>query len=94
MITQCPDCGKPRFDWMPSHHCNNDIVYGVKTKPVEPGSIDTTGMTDVMTGAVRDQVMCRINGKYFRCECGCNVFTKLGEFKYKCNSCNATYSGE
>lgn len=34
-------------------------------------------------------------GKSFRCECECNVFKKhkYNEFKYKCNSCNATFTG-
>ena len=30
----------------------------------------------------------------FRCECRCNVFTRLGGRKYRCNSCNATYTAE
>jgi len=39
-------------------------------------------------------VMCFINGKSFRCECGCNVFTKVGDLKYRCNACEARYTGE
>jgi hypothetical protein len=38
----------------------------------------------------------------FRCDnqvsinhkCGCNVFKKIGELRYKCNGCGAVYSGE
>lgn len=40
--------------------------------------------------------MPRIDGKAFRCECGCNVFRKsaIVTNRYKCNSCGATYIGE
>jgi predicted SprT family Zn-dependent metalloprotease len=42
--------------------------------------------------------MPKINGKSFRCECGCNVFTKrkplaTGEDVYRCNACPAQYAG-
>ena len=46
---------------------------------------------------VRDearQVMPRVDGVSFRCECGCNVFTEIGTKRYRCNSCDATYQGE
>jgi len=39
-------------------------------------------------------VMPRVNGKSFRCECGCNVFKEVQPLRFKCNSCSATYSGE
>jgi hypothetical protein len=29
----------------------------------------------------------------FRCDCGGNVFTKLGPTRYQCNSCSAIYEG-
>ena len=29
----------------------------------------------------------------FRCECGCNVFTRFAKLRYRCNSCEATYTG-
>ena len=40
-------------------------------------------------------VLCMIEGKPFRCECGCNVFRKLLKepHKYVCNSCGAVYTG-
>jgi hypothetical protein len=39
-------------------------------------------------------VMPKVDGKHFRCECGCNVFTEYERYKYRCNSCYATYCGE
>lgn len=35
-----------------------------------------------------------IGGKYFYCDCGCNVFKKnlYDETKYICNSCKAQYN--
>jgi hypothetical protein len=41
-------------------------------------------------------IMIRIPGseKLFRCDCGCNVFREIKPRKYKCNSCDAVYSGE
>jgi len=36
----------------------------------------------------------KIDGKTFRCECGCNVFRRIGELRYECNSCRATFTGE
>ena len=44
-----------------------------------------------------DNIMVKINGESFRCDCGCNVFHKPdkdNENKYVCNSCYATYTGE
>ena len=46
-----------------------------------------------------EQAMPRVNGKPFRCECGCNVFTFLakragGGGRYKCNACDAVWEGE
>lgn len=36
----------------------------------------------------------KVNGKSFRCECGCNVFRKSADDRYICNSCNAAYLGK
>jgi len=40
------------------------------------------------------QVMPKVNGRSFRCECGANVFTLIGYKRYKCNGCKAIYQGE
>jgi len=46
-------------------------------------------------------IMVKVNGKTFRCECGCNVFrhpydpktqTPILD-KYNCNGCGTTYTG-
>ena len=41
-------------------------------------------------------VMAKVKGEAFRCECGCNVFhhpDKDDLSKYECNSCEARYTG-
>jgi hypothetical protein len=43
---------------------------------------------------MNEQVMPKIGGKSFRCDCGCNVFTKIGEYRYRCNACRIEYQGE
>ena len=59
-----------------------------------------TGMGGVMATVasqlkpVREQVVVRVNGGTFRCDCGCNVFTKYGDKLYECNSCHEHYNGE
>lgn len=35
-----------------------------------------------------------VEGKNYRCECGCNVFRQIGKLKYRCNSCHAKFAGE
>lgn len=30
----------------------------------------------------------------YRCQCGCNVFRRIGELRYRCNGCRETYTGE
>lgn len=40
------------------------------------------------------QVMPKVDGKSFRCPCGCNVFTEIAPLKFECNSCKVLYSGE
>lgn len=45
----------------------------------------------------REDIMIFLNGSKtsFRCECGCNVFTKKpNNNKYVCNSCDTKYTGE
>ena len=39
-------------------------------------------------------VLIKVEGKSYRCECGCNVFRylKYVKDKLKCNSCDVTYS--
>lgn len=41
-------------------------------------------------------VMPRVNGVAFRCECGCNVFRRLVEdsLVYVCNACKSRWRGE
>lgn len=42
---------------------------------------------------VGGQVMIYLGGlkNTYRCDCGCNVFTRLEGSKYRCNSCNGVY---
>ena len=39
----------------------------------------------------RNNIMPQFNGKFFRCECGCNVFNKISEDRAVCNSCQELY---
>lgn len=42
-------------------------------------------------------VMLYVGGskRSFHCDCGCNVFRRIGETnRYRCNSCAAVYVGE
>lgn len=44
-----------------------------------------------------ENFMPKVNGKFFRCSCGCNVFHKPDEtrpYLFECNSCETWYSGE
>lgn len=41
----------------------------------------------------RESCMPRVNGKPFRCECGCNVFKELDNLQYRCNACSSVYQG-
>jgi hypothetical protein len=49
---------------------------------------------------MKGDIMLRINGKSFRCECGANVFKKIkpeeedGKEHFKCNGCEITYTTE
>lgn len=47
----------------------------------------------------KQNVMPKVNGKTFRCECGCNVFHEIehrsnGDIVYGCNACQYRYIGE
>lgn len=35
-----------------------------------------------------------LDGPSFRCSCGCNVFRKTKDGRYKCNSCGGIFIGE
>lgn len=39
-------------------------------------------------------VMVKIDGKTFRCECGANVFHKDEDGLYVCNGCSLVYEGK
>lgn len=39
----------------------------------------------------RKDVMPKINGQSYRCECGCNVFRWAYVDRLKCNGCGALY---
>lgn len=44
---------------------------------------------------VKTDSIVKVQGKSFRCECGCNVFRKLiFRLAYKCNACEAIYEAE
>lgn len=50
---------------------------------------------EIKTGpSVGVQCMPKINGVSFRCDCGCNVFTKVENDIYICNSCELRYHGQ
>lgn len=45
-------------------------------------------------GALK-QTMLKVNGKRFRCECGCNVFHQPDSTRphiYECNGCELNYT--
>lgn len=48
----------------------------------------------------KQEVMIKLKGKAFRCQCGCNVFTQVGRLKdndeivYTCNACGERYAGK
>lgn len=42
---------------------------------------------------IRQDTMLKVDGKPFRCECGCNVFTKVSDVRYECNACEQLYEG-
>lgn len=44
------------------------------------------------TGPARgSQTMLTVGGSPFKCQCGCNVFTRIGTDKYRCNGCQSEY---
>jgi predicted SprT family Zn-dependent metalloprotease len=49
---------------------------------------------------IDNNLMIKIAGKSYRCECGANVFSKLrgpfpdGDDRYQCNGCETTYASE
>ena len=62
------------------------------------------GEIDGLNWALKDEEIEAINNnvilyvkkrkKSYRCDCGCNVFSKLSKGKYKCNSCGDLYTAE
>lgn len=43
-------------------------------------------------GEKPEQTMPKVDGKPFRCACGCNVFMRRGD-RYTCNGCRNRYEG-
>ncbi|UOW92802.1 hypothetical protein SEA_ROBINROSE_59 [Microbacterium phage RobinRose] len=44
-----------------------------------------------LDGVTLEQTMITIGDMTYRCECGTNVFTKIGEHEYTCNGCGTRY---
>lgn len=70
-------------------------------QPTTPAAERTTAQlkgTYVTTkGGTVENFTPRINGKIFRCSCGCNVFSKPNDQNldlYECNGCGALYEAE
>ncbi len=68
-----------------------DLMTNAAMESIGP-ALDYLGRDDAATAECPETVMPRVNGKPFRCECGCNVFTKLDNF-YRCNACSLEYEG-
>lgn len=85
----CPICDAPDMrqttddDGYKLIHCVNHACKS------NGGDYDSTKTED-------NDIMPMIDGKSFRCSCGCNVFRRLkyNKNKYKCNSCEVIYIGE
>jgi hypothetical protein len=64
--------------------------------PIEaPGKGDDDYATKVRR-AQENSTMLFVGGsrESYRCDCGANVFTKLGGQRYRCNGCKVSFSGE
>jgi hypothetical protein len=86
MKDSCKICYR-EYEDRPNDMCDNYLhwqayVYKLEISP------------NILQWEERD-VMLQIEGKSFRCECGCNVFRKeLNGTLYKCNACGSLYNGE
>jgi hypothetical protein len=59
----------------------------------EPASDDNAHMLYI--GGSKTSFRCNnTDGHRPGYKCGCNVFKKIGDMQYKCNGCDATYTGE
>ena len=58
----------------------------------------STAFTKSMTkrkDLMAEDVFCKVNGRTFVCECGCNVFRRgKKRNSYICNSCREVWIGE
>lgn len=72
-----------------------DALPPVLERIAEPGPLSATDVlaTKGWHDVRRRQVQPRVDGKPFRCECGCNVFTRSGNI-FQCNACRTKYEGE
>jgi hypothetical protein len=84
------DLGIPTDRWYASHAAALASLFPVPTN----SELAAIGRQVDAEAAKPKQVMPRVEGKPFRCECGANVFTEYEPFKYRCNGCGATYTGE
>ena len=50
----------------------------------------------VIAEAVGKSVMLKVDGKPFRCQCGCNVMHRVSGDRdlYQCNACELQYEGQ
>jgi hypothetical protein len=80
-------------EWQESGKSVEQLIFRLKTTHI---NVPDT-MIKARTGDLEPQDrMVKIEGKSFRCPCGCNVFRspKGQPDVYVCNSCGAVYRGE
>lgn len=103
------DCCKPDLDGRCCRRCHadSDLLHRLFPEPDPlpdhpvPWS-GSPGLNGEKCGPVSDaDVMPKVNGQTFRCDCGCNVFRTVArqqhdaanETRYRCNSCRAVFVG-
>jgi hypothetical protein len=86
----CSDC---TYDGTCGGECARRALRHYSTEDLE---IELARRNPVEVETIPEDVMPKVGGKSFRCECGCNVFRVAvsDSSVYVCNSCQARYRGE
>jgi hypothetical protein len=100
------DMPAPETSVVPAHlvkavrnECDCDHEMSMHCQYTKPGNTcdclchKLIAETSAVPVRKRENFMPRVNGKPFRCECGCNVFHKDDEGHFICNACETAYEG-
>ncbi len=76
------------------YECISCVREAIELIHTTRARIDTSPAEDLSTDS--EDIVLRVEGGFYRCACGCNVFRRAinRRYQYRCNACGNWYEGD